>query len=353
MVRRVRLGRRDVSRRARTWAGPPPLLVLVTLVGFGLLPFLDDAAPAPDPQAVVLSSQVRSPRVVEPHVEHPPASLARPGRAGQLSSGLRPVQLKPLQVGVASMNMYRELSPEQAAHDARRLTRHPGVDVVGWQEAERFGAVLHALPGWDTRTFPFAKRNSEMAVSWRSADFSLVSAEQRRLAYGISWRQGRYPFGNRMVAVVTLKDRASGRLLTVIDAHLPQKIEDLDRPGRWLPTINAFRARNQLDRIVSLWDRAPGRWVVSTGDYNFDARADAHHRPPGGPRRTMAGTAVSSYQALGTDVEPTHWPTGRRIDYVWVDRKAYAQGEIRFAGQWVLGGFNSDHRPLLTRLILS
>ncbi|GAW48760.1 MULTISPECIES: endonuclease/exonuclease/phosphatase family protein [unclassified Nocardioides] len=352
MVRRVRLGRRTASERARTWAGPPPLLVLATLVGFGVVPFLDHSTSPPQPRAVVVAGDVRSPRSVEQHVALPPAALP-PGQGGHLTSGLRPVTLKPVDVGVATMNMYRKLAPADAAADARRLTRHPGVDVVGWQEANRFGAVLHALPGWDTKTFPFGKRNSELAVSWRSSEFTLVSARQRQVARGISSLEGRYPFGNRLVATVTLKHRETGRLLTVIDVHLPQAIEDLDRPGHWRDTINAFRARNQLQRIAAAWHGAPGRWVVGTGDYNFDVRADARHRPAGGPRRALAGTAVSSYQALGTDVQPTHWPTDRRIDYVWVDRAALTEGEIRFRGQWVLGGFHSDHRPLFTKLVLS
>lgn len=352
MVRRVRLGRRTASERAQKWAGPPPLLVLATLAAFGVVPFLDHSDPPPEPQAVVVSSDVRSARSVEPQ-ELPPAALPVPGQGGQLTAGVRPVTLKPITVGVATMNMYRKLSSADAAADARRLTGHDGVDVVGWQEADRFGAVLHALPGWDTKTFPFGKGSSELAVSWRSSEFTLVSATQRQVAYGISSAQGRYPFGNRLVATVTLKHRETGRLLTVIDVHLPQAIEDLDRPGHWRPTVNAFRARNQLERIASAWHDAPGRWVVGTGDYNFDVRADRRYEPAGGPRRALAGTAVSSYQVLGTDVQPTHWPTGRRIDYVWADREAYTKGEISFARQWVLGGFNSDHRPLFTKLTLS
>jgi endonuclease/exonuclease/phosphatase family metal-dependent hydrolase len=326
--------------------------MLATLVGFGVAPFVDQAPAPPVPQASVVSSEVRTPRVVEPNADRPPASLAHPGRGGQLAAGVRPVRLKALRVGVASMNMYRQLSPEHARADALELTRRPTVDVVGWQEADRYGTVLHSLPGWDTKTFPFGKASSELAVSWRSSEFRLVTASQRQVALGISYRQGRYPFGNRLVAVVTLEHRESGRLLTVIDAHLPQAIEDLERPGRWRETINAFRARNQLARIASTWTSAPGRWVVGTGDYNFDAQADARYRPVGGPRRALAGTAVSTYQLLGTDVMATHWPTDRRIDYVWVDRAAYRHDKIAVTGQWVLNGFHSDHRPLVARLTL-
>jgi endonuclease/exonuclease/phosphatase family metal-dependent hydrolase len=353
VVRRVRFGRRDASERARRWAGPPPLLMLATVLGFGVAPFLDHAAPGPEPQAVAVSSDVRPPRLVVPHVELPPAALARPGQGGHLTSGIRPVRLKHVPIGVASMNMFRKLSDSQARADALRLTGQDSVDVVGWQEADPFADVLHSLPGWDTKTFAYGAGASELAVSWRRSEFTLVKADQRKVALGVSDLEGNYPFGNRLVATVTLKHRDTGRLLTVIDAHLPQAIEDLDVPGHWRDTINAARAQNQLERVAAGWQRVPGRWVVGTGDYNFDARADARLRPADGPRRALAGTAISSYQVLGTDVIPTHWPTDRRIDYVWVDRQGYADGEIEVKNQWVLSGFNSDHRPLIARLVLA
>ena len=236
----------------------------------------------------------------------------------------------------------------------RPLHLHPYyARTFGWQEADRYGAVLRALPGWDTKTFPFGKKSSELAVSWRASEFRLVSAHQRQVAYGVSSRMGRYPFGNRLVAVVTLEHRDTGRKLTVINAHLPQAIEDLDRPGRWTSTINAFRARNQLARIASIWRDAPGRWIVGTGDYNFDAVADARHRLAGAPRRALGDSAVSSYRRLGHDVAPTFPKNGRRIDYVWADRKAYVEGRMRFTGHWVVGGLNSDHNALVAQLLLS
>jgi hypothetical protein len=360
----VRLGRRDAPPRARRaslapdretrprWAGPPPLLILATVAGLLVAPFVDQDAGTTAPQAT-MAAHVVSPRHVEPRTI-PHQRVARPpSRGGKAAGGVQPVRLKQVHVGVASMNMFRKLSAVHAQRDARALTRRPDIDVVGWQEADRFGRVLHSLPGWDTKTFPFGKRSSELAVSWRRSEFSLVSAHQRQVALGVSWREGRYPFGNRLVAVVTLKHRDTGRLLTVVDVHLPQAIEDLGRPGRWTPTINAYRARNQLQRMAAIWRAVPGRWVIGTGDFNFDARADARRRPHGGPRRALKDTAVSSYQVLGSDVAPTYPANGRRIDYVWIDRRAYAAGRMRFAGQWVLGGLYSDHNALVTRLVLS
>ena len=152
---------------------------------------------------------------------------------------------------------------------------------------------------------------------------------------------------------MTLADRETGRLLTVINVHLPQKIEDFQHhPGHWTDTKNAFRARNQLQRLTAIWGQAQGRWVIGTGDFNFDARADKVARPAGGPTRALRATAVSSYDELGLGVEPTFPENDRNIDYVWADRGDYRSGRIDFAGQWVLSGFNSDHRPLLTELVL-
>jgi endonuclease/exonuclease/phosphatase family metal-dependent hydrolase len=324
--------------------------MFATVAALLVLPFVDE-----DPQPPAAVSQVAaatpSSRPIEPRTVQPQRIAGSQG--GRVSRGIAPVRLKPVRVGVASFNMFRKLSAAQAHQDAMRLTRRRGVDVVGWQEADRFAGPLHHLPGWQTRTFPFGRRHSELAVSWRASEFRLVSAHQRQVALGVSWREGRYPFGNRMVVTATLEHRATGRLLTIVNAHLPQAIEDLDRPGRWTPTINAFRARNQLHRIRSLWRQAPGRWVVGTGDFNFDARADAVHRPVGGPRRVLGSTAVSSYMRLGTGLPPTYPGNGRHIDYVWADRRGYADGRVRFAGQWVVGGLNSDHNALLARLVLS
>ena len=105
--------------------------------------------------------------------------------------------------------------------------------------------------------------------------------------------------------------------------------------------------------LAAIWERVPGRWVLGTGDYNLDARADALHRLPGGPRRALGPTAVSSYMKLGTRLAPTFPGNDRHIDYVWADRQAYSEGRIRFARQWVLGGLNSDHNALIARLVLT
>ena len=350
----VRFGRRDVpppARKRSAWAGPPPLLILVTLVGLLVAPFLDHEADAPQAELTAATSYAEAPEFLK----QPRPILGQvlaPVRGGVLSAGLKPVRLKPVELGVASFNMFRQLSSAHASHDAHALTRQSGVDVVGWQEAYPFTDVLRGLRGWDTKTFSVGKRTTELAVSWRSREFSLVSARQIEVARGVSPRVGRYPFPNRQVAIVTLKHLATGRLLTVLNTHLPWSIEDLGRPGHWTPTINTLRARRQLSRLAETLKRAEGRWVVATGDFNFDAGADTRYQPPGGPVRALGEVATSSYQQLGREVSPTFPENGRRIDYVWANRAAYHSGRIRFTKQWVLGGLYSDHNALITRMRL-
>jgi endonuclease/exonuclease/phosphatase family metal-dependent hydrolase len=354
VVRRVLPGRRHQDDRPAStttgrWAGPPPLLLVATVVALVVTPFVD-RDPQP-PEQVTTASATAGPLLGPPAIPkmQQPARLA----GGTASGTVKPVALKPVRAGVATFNMYRKLSVAQARQDALALTRRPSVDVVGWQEAQSFGAAIRGLPGWTTQTFGFGAGRSELAVSWRSDEFRLVRARQRVVATGVGWDVGRYPFGTRLVAVVTLQDRTTGRTLTVVNTHLPQAIEDLDRAGRWTTTINAYRAKNQLQKLARVFRTAPGRWVVGTGDYNFDARADARNRPAGGPRDAFEGVAVSSYQKLGVDVTPTFPPHGRWIDYVWADRQGYAEGRLRFAGQRVLAGLNSDHHALVAQLVLS
>ena len=174
-------------------------------------------------------------------------------------------------LGVVTMNQFRELSVDEAREDALFVTSRTGVDVVGWQESQRFGPVFATLRqrGWATRRFPFGA--NELAISWRRSEFEYVSSSSRLVAYGVDQLTGRYPFGHRYIIRVTLRHRETGRLLSVLDTHLPQKIEDFDHPGRWTTTSNAARARYQLERMTREWHQAPGRWVIGTGDYNFDA----------------------------------------------------------------------------------
>ncbi len=331
--------------RRRRWAGPPPLLVLATVLAFVIAPLLSrpdsgyasDGAAGSGAQAVLSSAEAR---------EIPRLGAKPPTRGGQTIE-------RRDRIGVVSMNEFSQLSVDQARADAVSLTSRSAADVVGWQEAQHFAAVFGTLRdrGWDTKRFPQGAK--ELAVSWRRSKFAYVSSSSRLVAFGVDDVTGRYPFGNRYIIRVTLRHRATGRLLSVINTHLPHKSEDRDRPGHWTQTSNAARAKFQLERMRREWETAPGRWVVGTGDYNFDARADARVGLPGAPAKALAKVARSSYAVLGGKaLLPTHPPTGRYIDYVHAARSDLESGDLRFLSQRTLWGFRSDHRPLLVRMAL-
>jgi endonuclease/exonuclease/phosphatase family metal-dependent hydrolase len=330
--------------RRRRWTGPPPLLVLATVLAFVLVPVLggSDSGFASDGRSGVSASLAG-----DSAPEIPLLGAKPPARAGET------LERRDL-IGVVTMNQYIQLSEDQARADALAVAGQPGADVVGWQEAWNSRPVFRTLrrQGWDTKRFPSSAK--ELAVSWRRSTFELVSSAARRVAYGVDSSGGRYPFGNRFVVRVTLRHKPSGRLLSVINTHLPRMSEDPERPGRYTTTRNAAKARFALKRMRKTWQLAPGRWVVGTGDYNFDARADQRIGVPGGPARTLGPVATSSYAELGIgDLPTTHPPTGRYIDYVHARKSDLKSGEVRFLSQRTMTGLNSDHRPLLVRLALT
>lgn len=342
---RILRGPRASDSRALRWAGPPPLLIAATVVGMVVAPMVssaDEGRPADRRDAQIqLSSAERLPTTVDP-------------KAGPTIPRVKQstVAVKRDVVGVVTMNQFRQLRPAEARADALALAARPGVDIIGWQEAYRTGGALSSLNDdrWASKRFPGTK---ELAISWRRSAFSLESSQTRLLVRGVGPWQGRDPFDDRYAVRLTLRHRASGQLLSVINTHLPQGAEDLARPGTWRPTRNATRARMQLAGLTDVWDDAPGRWVVGTGDYNFDAIADSRVRAAGGPARTLAGTVVSSYAALGfAGLEPTHPASGRYIDYVQVARADLNRGRARFLGQRTVSGLRSDHRPLLAWVAL-
>lgn len=332
------------------WTGPPLLLIAVTLLGFVVAPLVSspDNASAQDGQGQVQLSSA----------DPAPPAGTRAGGADSAERGTpqRGPVIEPIPrqvVGVATFNVFRQLTPAQSLADARALAANPAVDIIGWQEAWDSAPVFGDLEqrGWATKRFPNGAK--ELAVSWRRDDFKFVGADQRLVAKGVSDESGRYPFGDRYAIRVTLRDRDTRELISILNTHLPQAIENLDKPGHWRPTYNSARARLQLTRMARMWDRAPGRWVVGTGDYNVDAAAEAKTRPYGGLSKMFAGRAVSSYAILGRDLSPTHPVSGRQIDYVHAARKAVRQGRIEFLDQRTVPGLSSDHRPLLVRFALT
>lgn len=278
-----------------------------------------------------------------------PVGLPRPAPADRLPG--RVVDT----LGVATFNVYRHLPRRDAMADALRLTRNDAVDVIGWQEtrADYFPDVKERLArrGWDTWQLWEPDGPFWLAVSWRRDRFELVDGSWTEVHGGAGKQRTDLPFPPRGYVVVTLRHRDSGRLLTVVDTHLNQGIETGDG---FQDSVNADYAKEHLRELAEVWDTVPGDLVVGTGDFNFDFHDDFRARPEGGIWDTQHDHAASSYQVLGLDgVEPTRG--SRWIDYVWIaDRTLRVDAKDAGSGQYVahrsLGGFNSDHRPLVARI---
>ena len=312
-------------------------------------------APRPALTAVVRAGRLAAQRRA---AAGPPAGPARPSRGGRASAGIKPVRLKPIDVGVASMNMFRQLSSAQAAQDARAADR-PGERrrrrVAGGLPV-RGGAARAARLGHPD--VPGRRRGPPSSRCRGAATSSAWSAPaSARLVDGRERRRGplpvREPAGRRRHA------RAPGDRAAADRASTPtcrRRSRTSTSPDRWTATINAFRARAQLDRLAATWRHAPGRWVVGTGDFNFDAGADARQRSDGRPapvaRRRVA---VSSYQRLGRDM-CADVPRARPADRLRLGGPGRRSPTGRIAVHPALGawpGCNSDHNALVARLRLS
>ncbi len=327
----------------RGWAGPHPLLLAATVLLYAVATLVsnDSGATPTSDGAVELAAGV--PQGPGLSADTPVLTTVR----AEPETRVREV------VGVATFNAYKQLSRTRTVADARTLARDDAVDVIGWQEAYRMAAVRPELKKLGWRTEWARGESEELAISWRTKRFAFVRADRRRVAPGID-SSANHPVSARYVLRVVLRERSTGLRTSIVTTHLPQAIESEEQPGTWRATYNAARAQRQLAALGRIIDGSPGRWVITTGDFNLDARAEQEQRPRRGPSRVLRGRAVSSYERLGIgDLSPTHPVSGRHIDYVYAGADDLRQDRLSFLRQRTIGGLSSDHRPLLVRLALT
>ena len=257
-------------------------------------------------------------------------------------------------IGVATYNMFVELTPALASRDARRLTERADVDIVGWQEASGFSSVYKDLAGRGWTTVQ-PGRGSELAVSWRTSKFTLVDSRSVKVANGSSSTEGENrPFPARYVLKVVLqRTGAHPDQITVLDNHIPAYIERfrINKPGTPYANLNADVARTHLRVIAAMVKASTTRYTTVTGDFNWDFVADQKTLNPAFVEGRIGEVAVSGWEAFGIEHRPiTHLPSKRRIDYVFIAKNSPAN----FRRQRVLTSrYHSDHRPVLVRLSLN
>jgi endonuclease/exonuclease/phosphatase family metal-dependent hydrolase len=262
--------------------------------------------------------------------------------------------------GVASFNVCVCLRAAQARQDAARLASIPGLKVIGWQEANVHAGVYSDLPGWTTvHDLRTATKAHELAVSWRTRAFELVSYRYVRMHLGSSALAGdSTPFPPRFLLEVQLRStRSPGDVLTVYNTHTNQRVERWDdrAPGKPYVNLNADGARAHLRAMdLTLAARAldpeRSRWAVVLGDLNWDFVADQRTLLPRFVEGRVGEWAVSGWESLGVaGTGTTHPRSRRRIDYVLLTRDSAAH----FRSQAVRTGYFSDHRPVVARLGLN
>lgn len=259
-------------------------------------------------------------------------------------------------IGVASFNAWRLLGRPGAKADWDRITGNPDLDLIGWQESKsEVWADLYPdyrARGWETWHWPDVDGPRSVAMSWRTRTFELLDVGFTKVHDGGHPSETDAPFPARWVVEVTLRHRESGLRVTVLNTHVNQTIET---GHGWEENLNAEMARGHYRLLARMFDEAEGDVVLGTGDYNWDYADDSEYRPAGGISHTVDHQAQSSYEALGLDgVVPTQG--SRWIDYVWLAddsvRRRDGSGTAQFARHRSLGGFASDHRPLLARIRL-
>lgn len=331
-----------------------------------LLPALPLALPLALVFALVLSSLAlgSGPASAQPGQSGPgkagPGTFVTPRATRFVPVALDPVEAQPPPVAagvmVATFNVLKYRSPRKVRADMLRLAQRRDLDVVGWQEADGRRKVFSRMRSRGWRTMLFRGPAAEVPISWRVGQFELVSAAQHRM------HRGRIrvadPFPARYVTRVSLRHRATGRTLTVLNTHVNHRTTQLRAPGRWRRNANAALARRHFRQLGRMWLNTPGRYVVGTGDFNVDFRKESRRRPPGGPSRAFHGRAVANWAVLGTrgvrrTVRVADAPRGRWLfDGVYASARSVGQGWLRFTGQRVLHRYRSDHLPVLVRLEL-
>ncbi|MEI5674219.1 MULTISPECIES: endonuclease/exonuclease/phosphatase family protein [unclassified Nocardioides] len=282
-----------------------------------------------------------------------PTRAVRRGTGAQQSDG----DARHGTLGVVSFNVYRKLSDRELRADLRRLTANRHVDVIGFQESDGLRGVLRGLPrGWRFWMSDRRTNSREVAIAWRTRHLDLRRARVAHMHPGIDGvtrRPGRwdYRFPARYTTRALFREKRSGAELRVLNTHVNHRTEAYysGRPGVPYRNHNTRQARKHLRTLRAMVQDSAARYTVVTGDLNFDHVADRIKKPRGFVHDVLTPVAVSSFSSLGIrGVPPTNPESGRYIDYVMLKRG----GPATFVRQKALGGYRSDHRPLLAVVAL-
>lgn len=329
------------SRTHRSLAAHPPAVRrLVVLVGL-----LVTMLPVAMPTSANGQPQRRSP------ADEPPHYLA----SQVVRSGPRATAT----IRFATLNSEAKLGVRRALSDIRGLA-DSGATVIALQEmaspAKR-AAVRERLVDCSMCPFdaymPSAPVPGSTPILYRWSQFRLVDSGTVQVTedtYVGPGGAGPSTLRAKYVNYVGLRERATGRLIYVLNNHFVPTVQAKDGGPNYKHPARLKLYRKHMRGLKALIDdfRSRGATVFVTGDFNVNYRKDRIVQADMFPYVALGSIDVhSSYQILGEPRLGTHiLPSGfdrRVIDYVFASTTI----GIEPVSQRVLTGYNSDHRPVI------
>lgn len=248
-------------------------------------------------------------------------------------------------VRVATYNIHNDASYTAARSAVNRLV--PKADVIGLQEfysPHRIPIMLElAVQGWAFYKPLFTGADP---VLYDTSVFDFVSGDPVELTGGIEVEDPKASFRIRYsrpsyATVVRLRHKASGRLVTVVNAHLIARATKDGRPHKQVPLRVAAYKRGMAVVASTVAREAESATVYAVGDWNIHYNFDARERVRTFPFRQFKRLGFESVWKTRKPNRATINSTGV-IDGVWA---ANAPARAK-----VLGRFpESDHRPVVAK----
>ena len=291
-----------------------------------------------------------------------PDEPPQPDEPGATFAGGAPTSA-PLRI--ATFNTAATMRAKRAARDVVGVTRKGRPHVLALQEMgspdrrARVRRSLVACPGCPYRAYvPSGAVQASTPILWRHGRLALVGSFSRKVT--AATRVGPRGAGPsviraKYVNVVHLRDRRTGRHVYVLNNHaVPTVQTGSGEPNKRLRSrLGIYRKHmDGLQDIVSRVRRT-GAAAFVVGDLNVSYRSDRVARPKLFPYARMQEVGMrASFEATGLPRRGTHvLPNGhglRLIDYVYYLKRRAA----RPVDQRIMGGFRSDHRPLVVTVLL-
>lgn len=273
-------------------------------------------------------------RAPDSQVVNPSGWLKR--HAGRHVSGMSPGKRKRGSFIVASFNVLGHSHTarggkkrRQFASSSRRMNHSLSllgsnrVSLVGLQEFQgvQRRMFLRRTKGWGLHS---PRSDPQDSIAWRKSRFKLLRKDSIKVPYFKRYRP---------MPVVTLRDRATGRKLSVISVHNPANRGAKRKMGK-----RRYIAVGRELRAVKRLKRKTGAPVILMGDFNTNERRFYC-------RMVKHGMYASSRGTRGKRCHPSR---GNGVDWIFGTKKIRFRGHMALRGGIV--GRTTDHPLILARV---